>query len=630
MNISSELQFLPLGAVKPRGWLKQQMLDDLDIGFASRLDALTQRAATDLFTERINSSQSQFAWWDSETRGNWLWGYVMMAYLAEHPAHSARAEALIEKLLASQDSNGYIGIYAPEWRYQHPPGENGELWSQGRALLALLAFFELTDKQGVLDAVTRAARLTMSKYGAQNRYFKQGDPPHAEMTGLTHGLCFADVMAWLFRLTGDTAYRDFGVWLYDDFCSMITPFPNDDMVVSNLLNEHRPFNGHAVHTVEHLRILLWAASVTERADLKLAASKALDKLRRYMLPNGAVIGDEGMHGFPRPDIGYEYCTITELAFSLIHSLALDAGAWSGDSIESLVFNAAQGARLPDGSGIAYLSTDTRLAATSAQFDSYGFLFNMAGRFKYSPTHEDVACCCNPNSVRLLPHYVSSLWRRSNDGLTAVTYGACVVDTNVNGVDVHIDEDTNYPFSDEISLTIMPASPVEFTIRLRQPAWADVVTIDVEGAQPEREGDYIGIRKLWQARDVIRIQIEHAPRLVPYLNGDCAVFDGALQYARPFDHQMVPIKQYMLKGFNDYDVIPTCAAQVHEPLVIKGMQPHYGLRLEHSPDGDTLRPWHAAPVHLAVGDKHLIPIGCTLLRRAAFPVILAHPDFPPEG
>ena len=32
-----------------------------------------------------------------------------------------------------------------------------------------------------------------------------------------------------------------------------------------------------------------------------------------------------------------------------------------------------------------------------------------GRFKLSPTHDDVACCCNPNATRLLPHYVSSMW-----------------------------------------------------------------------------------------------------------------------------------------------------------------------------------------------------------------------------
>lgn len=628
-GLMSALQFLPLGAVKPRGWLKQQMLDDLERGYAGRLDALTERAATDLFTGRIGTSQSQFAWWDSETRGNWLWGYVMMSYLAQHPAHIARVEVLIDKLLASQDADGYIGIYAPEWRYQHPPGENGELWSQGRALLALLACYEFTGKQSVLAAVERTVRLTMSKYGAHNRYFKQGNPPSAEMTGLTHGLCYVDVLAWLFRLTEDTAYRDFGVWLFDDFCSMITPFPNDDMVVSNLLNDHRPFSGHAVHTVEHLRTLLWAAAVAEREDLKLAAAKALQKLRRYMLPNSAVIGDEGIHGFPRPDIGYEYCTITELAFSLIHSLSLDFGAWPGDSIERLVFNAAQGARLPDGTGIAYLATDTRLSATSSQLDSYGFLLNMAGRFKYSPTHEDVACCCNPNSVRLLPHYVSSLWRRSEDGLAAATYGACSVAATIHGVNVHLDEDTDYPFSDEIVITVTPASPVEFVIRLRRPAWAQQVIVQVEGAQPRVDGDYIAICKLWQPGDVLRVQIDNTPQLTPYLTGDCGVFYGALQFVLPFDHQLSPIKEYPVAGFYDYDVLPTCVTQVHEPLLLDGTQEHYGLRLERHPEANTLRPWHTAPLRLAVGDKHLIPLGCTLLRRAAFPALLPRSDHPAE-
>jgi hypothetical protein len=410
---------------------------------------------------------------------------------------------------------------------------------------------------------------------------------------------------------------------------MSTPFPNDDMVMGNLLNDHRPFSGHAVHTVEHLRVLLWAAAVTGRDDLKLAASKALHKLRHYMLPNSAVIGDEAIHGFPRPDIGYEYCTTTELAFSLMHSLSLELGAWPGDSIERLVFNAAQGARLANGKGIAYLATDTRLSATSAQYDSYGFLVNMAGRFKYSPTHEDVACCCNPNSVRLLPHYVSSLWRQSEDGLAAVTYGACSVDTTVAGIAVHIEEDTDYPFSDEIAIAITPTKPVQFTIRLRRPTWAREMNVTVGGAQPQVEEEYIVIRKLWHAGDVIQVQMNLTVRLVPYLTGEFAVFWGALQFAQPFDYQMVPIKLYPLEGFHDYDVFPNCATQVYELLLLDGTQDHYGLRLEYSPEANKLRPWHAAPLRLAAGDQNLIPLGCTLLRRAAFPVLSPRSGQPAE-
>ena len=156
------------------------------------------------YSQTESRPQSQFAWWDSETRGNWLWGYVMMAHLAKHPGHIARADTLLQALLRTQDESGYIGIYSPEWRYQHPPGENGELWSQGRALLPLLAYYELTGSREALDAVERAVQLTMQHYGDHNPYFRQGDDPLHDMTGLTHGLCYVDVVAWLHRITGNS------------------------------------------------------------------------------------------------------------------------------------------------------------------------------------------------------------------------------------------------------------------------------------------------------------------------------------------------------------------------------------------------------------------------------------------
>src|SRR5512140_1668288 len=142
---------LPLGAVRPGGWMLAQMRRDLEHGFAARLDRLTPHAARDLFRERIGSSDDYFAWWDAETRGNWLWGYVMMAHLAGLPGHQARVAELVAGLVATRDDDGYIGIYAADaGRFAHAPGENGELWAQSRALLPLIAQVEATGDAALL------------------------------------------------------------------------------------------------------------------------------------------------------------------------------------------------------------------------------------------------------------------------------------------------------------------------------------------------------------------------------------------------------------------------------------------------------------------------------------------------
>jgi hypothetical protein len=117
---------------------------DLQQGYAGCLDRLTPRAATDLFRQRISATRQLPGWWDAETRGNWLWGYSMMAFMADLPEHRARVAELLQTLLATQDRDGYIGIYTPTIRYAHGAAENGELWAQSRALLPLLAWHEFT------------------------------------------------------------------------------------------------------------------------------------------------------------------------------------------------------------------------------------------------------------------------------------------------------------------------------------------------------------------------------------------------------------------------------------------------------------------------------------------------------
>jgi DUF1680 family protein len=611
-------KFLPLGAVKPVGWILEQLRQDLSNGFAGCLDALTERAATDLFSHRIESSTRQFAWWDSETRGNWLWGLTMMAGLADLPESQKRVAALLDVLKQSQDPDGYIGIYSPESRYQHGKDENGELWGQSRALLALLSQYELSGDQSCLRAAQAAADLTLHHYGPHNPYFRQPAHP-AELIGMTHGLCYVDVMEWLYALTGDTRYRVFGVWLYQDFNRLVLPFSNDDLTLSNLLDPNQYFHGHAVHTVEHLRALLFALQNGALPQGAQALDKAFWKLRHYTLPSGAVLGDEGLHGLPTPEIGYEYCTITELLFSLTSALQKLGDPTLGDWIETLTFNAAQGARFADGRGLAYLSLDTRLSASNDRPDSYSHLLGKHGWFKYSPTHEDVACCCNPNALRLMPHYISRMWFGMTDrpGFAAALYGPCVLNETLNGVNVTIVEETTYPFLDTVRFTVTPEQPLHFAIKLRKPAWAGGLEIPGLEVQ-ELEGWWL-VEKTWMPGDSFMLSFKPRVELQSYPGGEYAVRRGALQYALPVDFELRPFKTYPLPGFYDYEVFPHQLEQAYVPFVLDAALPGYGLSFEQDLEVDDKQVWKKAPVWLKKGEQVLVPLGCTVLRRAAFPL-----------
>jgi len=604
------LRRLPLGAVRPRGWLLAQMQQDLDHGFAGCLDALSPHVARDLFAQRLADASGPLAWWDAESRGNWLWGYTLLAHLADAPLHRERADTLVRALRATQDADGYLGIHAAAVRYRAGDVENGELWAQSRALLVLLAHHELTGDLASLQAARRAIDLTLQQYGAARPCFGR-EATNDDRTGVTHGLCYADALQALHEITGEESYADAGRELLRDFDAWPLPFPNDDLAAASLDDPDRALRGHAVHTAEHLRAVAFGSNDEGRLR------SALHKLRLSATPSGALIGDESLHGLPHPQAGYEYCTLTELVFGLGRAAQALADPTLGDWLERVTFNAAQGARAADGRALAYLCSDTRLDATACRPDSYSLLTGKHGRYKLSPTHDDVACCCNPNATRLLPHYVSSLWlsRADESGLVALAYGPSELRTVVDGVAVNVTQETAYPFEDEVRFTVDATAPARFTLWLRRPAWARACRLDGM-AGVERDG-WIVIHRHWHGRASFTLRFDLPVRAEPYPNGEVAVLRGPLQFVQPIPHRVRDLPVVGRTGWPDSELLDDLPATFETLPVIDRSRTDLGF----APGRETTRapdhPWHESPLSLQCDGVTLVPLGCAPLRRAGF-------------
>jgi DUF1680 family protein len=120
-------------------------------------DRLTKTAKTkDLgVVSKETEWEVQFLWWNSETQSNWRDGFVRNALLLENSIYLEKVREYIERILATQDADGYLGIYAPDLRFNFN-SENGELWAQASLFRVLLGYYEATGEMPVLDAVIRA------------------------------------------------------------------------------------------------------------------------------------------------------------------------------------------------------------------------------------------------------------------------------------------------------------------------------------------------------------------------------------------------------------------------------------------------------------------------------------------
>ena len=219
---ATRLRFLPAGAVKPSGWIAEQLRADLEDGLTGNYDRISinvnlglfesqERTAGDVVEAPLGGREK--AWWAGEHEGYWKDAVIRSAFLVNQGEFTKRAHQWVAGILEAQGEDGYIGIYNEESRFPEE-GFDGELWTQSRIFQALLAYYEFTGDESVLRAVEEAVNLTLSKYMA-GTYF--GRPGVAGGGGVSHGIGFMDTLEWLHRLTGSGRYREGAIWLYKDY-----------------------------------------------------------------------------------------------------------------------------------------------------------------------------------------------------------------------------------------------------------------------------------------------------------------------------------------------------------------------------------------------------------------------------
>jgi DUF1680 family protein len=319
---------------------------------------------------------------------------------------------------------------------------------------------------------------------------------------------------------------------------------------------------------------------------------------------------------------YEYCGITELFDTQKFLLEKTGEKRHADMGEKLVMNAGQGARLPDGTCVTYFSRDNRYRATSE---------GSGGRFKFSPTHEDIAVCCNPIASKLMPYYVDGMWmKRSGDsrGLVAMFYGPASLKTKINGARVGIRQETYFPFSDTVRFLVEPEREIPFAIWLRIPYWCNEMRIEVEDGEISEQDGFKIIHRSWTRGDSFRVTFVAGIQAIEAVNGEIAFQRGPLLYSLPIPHEQRKIKDYPLKGFADYEFTPTGENLMNlhlDPAQLKNGSPFIH---EYTSNSDYLYPWDRTPSHLKgqlydqQGDRlevNLVPMGTTILRRLTFPV-----------
>ncbi|MAD97565.1 MAG: hypothetical protein CMB99_09600 [Flavobacteriaceae bacterium] len=630
--IEHKFENFPTGSVLPKGWILNMMKQDLEKGMVGALEHLYPGIKSD---DLYNSArrggmedipemgdlvltgaawEKSIMWWNAETIGNWWDGFIRHAFLTQNDRAIKQSREIVLNLMNSQDEDGYIGIYKPNLRYQHE-GSNGELWAQTTAFRSMLAYYEFTNDAKVLKSVERAMQLTMKKYGEEGK-----NPFHLKNAfgGVTHGLMLTDVCETLHRITKNQAYQDYATYLYKAFSTYSINRSFNDLRYPYLKEKDSLFEGHGVHTYEHIRTMVNAYFNTGYPELENAYNNMLSKLEPCLLTSGAGHADEWILKL-KADPSHtasEYCSMLELRNSYGSLIQKTGDVAFADAAEKLTFNAMLGARNKEGTAITYSKFDNAYVIDGKHHKD-GHSKNEP-RYKYSPTHSEPAVCCVPNYGRNLSYFLDQMWMKHKDGVAALMFGPSQLNTKINGASIRITQETNYPFSDEVTFKISTDRPVEFTFFLRKPNWSSEIDSNLEFTN-QHQG-YLAIRKEWRNGDSFTIQFKNDVMIHKASNEESFVQRGPLVYAFPIEHSEEVVKTYDIEGFKDYHCFPK-------------NQDHLDLKLIDNPQfelkkGATTDNIYTSELELSANFRNsktnkkekinLIPMGKTVLRRVTFP------------
>lgn len=559
-KVQEKYQTLPFGSIKPSGWIKAQMQKDID-GFVGNLDKLVPDLINDPIystgrlhkdsqakdlgnnTEGDTEGTEQYKWWNSETQSNWWDGYIRNVILLNDKKGIEKVKKYIQGVLKSQDRDGYIGIYDKDLRYNFN-SENGELWAKATMYRGLLAYFQYSKDKKLWEAIVNAVDNVMANYPiGKSSPFSSGT---AFNGGVSHGLTFTDVLDKMYQITGNTKYTDYALFLYQDFSR--TYQSEKDVQLGNILNPNYKLQSHGVHTYEHIRPLIVATFASNNIELQKALGVYLYRIETTTTLTGGAIGDEwiAQRTADATRTGYEYCSLQELLDSYSVLFQKQGNPKIAEAIETIFYNAAQGSRNPYHSCIAYLKTDNSFEMKGTK-NGETEPNRQQTRYKYSPAHQDVAVCCNPNAGRITPYFLEKAWLKEGENvLVNAVLMPNLLETKIQNKTIKIETVTGYPYQNKFIFKIANPKKVSFKIKIRKPSWAiDVVT-------KERyilENDFLVFDRPFIIEDTIEIEFGAKVEIKEDLNNEKYFSYGPLLYARSIEANEEKGRSY-LKNFDD--------------------------------------------------------------------------------
>lgn len=153
-------------------------------------------------------------------------------------------------------------------------------------------------------------------------------------------------------------------------------------------------------------------------------------------------------------------------------------------------------------------------------------------------------CCAPNVTRTIAEIGNYAYNISKEGLYVNLYGSNSLKTkSLNGEEIEIEQQTNYPWDGKITLKIIKAPKDLQNFFLRIPGWSQNASVSINNSNINDKivsGTYLKVNQKWKKGDVIElnlpmpVELMEANPLVEEVKNQVAVKRGPLVYCLESD------------------------------------------------------------------------------------------------
>jgi uncharacterized protein len=295
-----------------------------------------------------------------------------------------------------------------------------------------------------------------------------------------------------YQLTGNPKFKNFGeIWLYHDYWNKFA-------------NTSSPMDAQGVHAYSHVNTFSSAAmtyAVTGDPSYLRIVKNLYDFMQNTQCfatggygPNERFMASDGSLGKSletRSDTFETLCG-SWAGFKVSRYLTEFTGeARYGDWVERLLYNGA-GAALalrPGGRNFYYSDYRTSGGMKVDYWDNY--------------------TCCSGTLFQDMADYHNLIYYKDDSSLYVSQYLPSEVTWSRPEGDVTLVQETAYPETEAVKLTLAMKQSVNFSLKLRVPAWSKDMAVKVNGTDPGiscKPGEWAVLNRAWNSGDHVDVRI----------------------------------------------------------------------------------------------------------------------------